>query len=153
MLNFKILKMLYSKSDEMPVHWPRRTLGPIVHVSPHPREFNQHHFRRAPRRARTTGLPQQARASRARMSELSRAHLELSLSSPTTSSSLVSSLELACSKLAQSSMMVSSSPRVSPCVGSSAADSPCLVLPRILSIVLVTPTVARQHHLSAGPLP
>ena len=38
--------MLYSKSDEVSAHWPRRTLGLIVHVSPHPRELNGETFKK-----------------------------------------------------------------------------------------------------------
>ena len=37
--------VLYSKSDKVPAHWPRRTLGPIHHVSPHPCEFKGETFK------------------------------------------------------------------------------------------------------------
>ena len=61
---------------------------------------------------------------------------ELSRNSPTTSS-----------------MVTDSSPRVYPCVSSSAAYPPCLILLRALSTALITSTVARQHQLSARPRP
>ena len=41
---FFFLILLYSKSDRVPTHWPCWTLGPMHHMSPHPRE--ERHLRK-----------------------------------------------------------------------------------------------------------
>ena len=106
--------LLYSKSDKVPAHWPCRTLGPTVHVSPpstwvqwwNIQGANQRHVDKSPRKARTTGLPQQARARQAR---IWRAHLELASGSPRAHLKLV--VELAHCELVHSELEDGDSPQ------------------------------------------
>ena len=128
-------------------------------------ETNQHY----PRRARGTSLlvvklaarPQWAASPASSQLAPSELPPPWACSSPTVSclpmSSRLAHGELlrhwACSSPIASSMVTESSPRVCPCISSSAADSPCLVLLHTLSIMLVTLIVATLHHLPAGPRP
>ena len=126
----------------MPAYWSRWTLGPMHHVSPHPREFKGETFKEQI----NTTLGEHPgelvpRTSPRLKLELAHGQLAHQRVARSPEGSSPNSKQAACpegSSLLGSLMVTDSFPRVCPYVSSSVADPPCLILLRALSTALIT---------------